>query len=547
MALGDLEASVDMDGKFLTVMTLRKLGDNYEGISALRSIYGNWSRKQVYLKLLAIGIERYAVGTPVGSVPVGKEISHERQIFEQALAQFTSHQSSFLTKTEGWDIDVLQNSFDAEKVKEAILYEDLQMAKSFVANHLELGTGGNGGAYALATDLSDQFLSIIQNDAEIITRAINETVIKELIDINFGPQEDYPKLKVTGINDKLGKESADIIKQLVDSNILTANNSLEVFLRKEFNLPKLSKEEIDSIGVRKVEQPSEVMLHEGKLTLNEVKTQKALKNNMTKWQESYKDYMSISLTEMVDNALKSFENKLKKTDKKKWNSLALDYKIPQTPLYSKGLRDLMAEQSAGAIKQAKSEAPASAKINLSEEDYKGLPKELKTFISVESLNLTKAQISKLETSAVFMFTGSLDENPTLEKIIDDMKMQQVKIIQGQTVGLAAANTSTKVENRTRFEYFHSPEVFNEIYAFEFMNSDPKSAICKDLKGRIFRKEDQTSQQFLPPLHHNCKSFIAAIYEPVETGKVTNLVPSKSSLLKEITLSDVDKPCGGHEH
>ena len=45
------------------------------------------------------------------------------------------------------------------------------------------GQGGGGGSYALGTDLSDQFLSIIENDAAIILRVWNKQIIREFVSI----------------------------------------------------------------------------------------------------------------------------------------------------------------------------------------------------------------------------------------------------------------------------------------------------------------------------------------------------------------------------
>ena len=254
-AYGDLDSgNIEIPGEFIVVFTLQKLGDNYEGISRLRHIYGNYVRKNVYLKLMPIGIERYAIGTPIGTVPAGKENSSEKNIFIEVLKSFTSHQNSYMVLPKGWEVDFSKGDFDAEKVSKAIEMENLGMARSFVAQHLHLGTGGNGGAYALGTDFSDTFLSIIEDDADVAKDGIQKGIIKEFIDFNYGQQKKYPKLKVSGINDKWGKEFADIIKALTDSKHITPTKTTEIFLRKNFKMNELDAAELDQTeDVRKSE------------------------------------------------------------------------------------------------------------------------------------------------------------------------------------------------------------------------------------------------------------------------------------------------------
>lgn len=222
---------------FLLIFTLQKEGDNYEGISALRPMYGPWFRKNLYLKIAAIGIEKNAIGTPIGTIPANQKDSTQLQEFKDVLSNFTAHESSFITVPEGWKVDVIKNDFDASKVKEMILLENTEMINSLVANFLALGTNGGGGAYALGSDLSDFFLSGIQTYANIIAGVWNRKLIPNLVKLNFGPQLAYPKLKVSGINDKAGKELAEIIGSLTANQAIKSDMKLEEFLRKVYKLP----------------------------------------------------------------------------------------------------------------------------------------------------------------------------------------------------------------------------------------------------------------------------------------------------------------------
>ena len=535
----DLNNDVNIDGKNMVIMTLDKIGDNHEGIAALRPIYGNYLRKQNYHKIIAIGAERYAIATPVGTIPKGKEGTNEATVFKNILAGFTSHQRSYITKAEGWEIELTSGNFDPEKLVAVIQQENLEMAKAFVAMHLELGTGGNGGAYALGTDMSDQFLSIIQADADIISRAYNEAIIKELIDFNFGVQSEYPKLKVTGINDKLGKEFAEIVKILVEAKALTPNKSLEIFLRKEFKAPELSEQELAEMPNfnAMVDEPTQTaaVLSE-KITLAETSraVQKQNKKIIDDGAVKILKVMGENLPGMMETYRNSVEKQLRSTNVSGWDKIALETEMRGAGKYKTALNDVLIEIAADATRQAKREAPSSIKL-AEEEDLNELDKAIKTKLAVEAAQLAGTQMADIEKVSMFTFTGALDDSEDIDRIMDAIRTSHADYLEKATNRTAAVNSSSKTVNRAKWEFFTSPEIINMIVAYEFLNPDPKTAICKDLNGRIFRKNDPQSREFRPPLHHNCKSFIAAIYEDVAVDKITDLIPSTREIAKQKTL------------
>ncbi len=69
--------------------------------------------------------------------------------------------------------------------------------------------------------------------------------------MNFGPQDKYPILKVSGITDKAGSELATLLKSLVDGKMLTPDDRLEEHLRKRYGIPvtwenkRADQEEVD--------------------------------------------------------------------------------------------------------------------------------------------------------------------------------------------------------------------------------------------------------------------------------------------------------------
>lgn len=238
-AYGDLDRRVEIPGQHLVVMSLDREGDNYEGISGLRACYGAWWRKQLYLKLMAIGTEKHAVPPPVLEVPSGATAA-DRSLAKDALEKYSSNESNYLMMPGGWKLDFMKNAFDPEKVKTCVNFENTEMIRAFVANFLDLGSsaGGQGGSYALSFDQSDFFLGALEHLADLIAAPFNEVLIPQLVKLNFGPQESYPRLKASGISDKAGKELAESLKMLAEGRYVEPDLETEEHLRKRFGLPK---------------------------------------------------------------------------------------------------------------------------------------------------------------------------------------------------------------------------------------------------------------------------------------------------------------------
>jgi phage gp29-like protein/uncharacterized protein (DUF2267 family) len=643
---GDVGAYVKMPGQWVTVFALRKHGDNYEGVSALRSLYGNWQRKNLFLKLVAIGLERYAVNTPVGKVPKGLEDSSERTKFVNMLKSISSHQQNYFTLPEGWEVEFLKNPFEVDKVIEAVKREDEGMVKSFVANHLNLGQGGSGGAYALGTDLSDQFLSIIENDAAIITRRFNKDIMREFINFNYGVQTKYPKLCVTGINDKFSKEFAEIITMLTNTKSLTTTEEGEQWLRKRLGLPELKTAEKIAVpdvqvgvdgaagaspgagaGVAEEAAVQQQALNGTQVTslleivqlvaqgnlprdsakelitvafpfisseeaerilgtvgkgfkpeaavvpptaaaaaqpFNEQRVQFAdAKATRSKIKEQL-DQSSYDLAQAMRDSLKasvaaytdSIVKQLKKVPRDQWRRIIREQgDLPGLNAYVVKVQQALTETAGRAIAQARNEIPGGRKIEFCEgvrsrikladakELWLSLPKAVRELLMTDPWFTGELQYERLKAATLLTISGAVDETTDPEKIRKAVITNTDKMLVGaeaEGIGAelvtAATNLTSKTYNQARYEFFNTEDAKEQIVAFRFENPDPVTPLCTDLNGREFPVNDPESDKWLPPLHHNCKSFIVPILDSQRIkGEVKSLVPSKPDLGKFKTL------------
>lgn len=236
-AYGDLSRTVDIPAESLLHGAIGKEGDNYEGVSLLRAAYGAWWRKQLYLKLMAIGTEKHAVPPPIVKVP--KEATPaDRDEAEDMVERYSSNESNYIIVPSGWDLDFMKNPFDPDKVKLCLEYEGVQIARSMLMQFLMLGTGSQSGSWALSTDLSDFALSALEYIADRFAAPFNKKLIPELVRMNYGPQDAYPRMKFSGISDKAGKELSELLKNYVGANVIQPDDDLEANVRKRHGFPK---------------------------------------------------------------------------------------------------------------------------------------------------------------------------------------------------------------------------------------------------------------------------------------------------------------------
>ncbi len=577
---GDLalnrSAYVEMDAGFLLVMTLNKEGDNYEGISALRPIYGPWYRKNLYLKIAAIGLEKNAIGTPLGTVPAGKVTEDQIAEFKQVLSNFTAHEAAYLLKPEGWNIEILKNDFDAAKLKEMILLENTEMINAFVANFLALGTNGGGGAFALGSDLSDFFLSGIQTFADLICGVWNRKLIPQLIKLNFGEQQAYPKLKATGINDKAGKELAEILDLLAKSQAVKPDMKLEEFLRKSYNLPvadPTTTRELINVSERitgpdvttDLQDPATDPNAAGALPAapapsaqfaeRRIKLAETYKVQWKNDKASVKDVMQAGLKNILDDYTAQIRRLFKAATPSTRASIALQLS-PNLVAYQRDLREALAAIANTALVGARKETPKAKNVKLAESIRLAAPKGgyfdalapgIKRIVRTQAGLIANTQAADLEKVVAFQYASSEASTDNIDQIVLDIEASAEPVIDGSTatgmsVDAAAGNAVSSTVNQARLDWFFEPEVLDTIESFTFTNEDPVSEICQELDGTTWAVGDPDIDRYSPPLHHNCKSRL----EPNEKGADGNPDIDNGTAVSQKALDSITL-CEGHFH
>lgn len=580
----DLGGNQFIPGEFLLIFTNSKEGDNYEGISVLRPMLGSYKRKELYLKLAAIGIEKYAVGTPIGTVPKGKERTPEFGEFQNTLQSYASHETAYITVPDGWKIEIQKGEFDASKLKELLVFENTEMANSLVANFLALGMHGAGGAYALGSNLGEFFTTGIQSYADIVCDGVNRALFPNLIKLNFGERSGYPKLKVTGISDKAGKELAETIKFLSDARAIDPDQPLKEFIRKAYNMPKpdpttaVSLPEIPAGAAANYPKPNSPAINPvtGKVEPYNINQRDDDPSNDNKGPKSFsekaltlmladKKYVArfdknkAALKALMQSQLADLYAGLKDVLRKKYVSLSGSDKIlaakgVQTPGligYKAALREQLAKTATDAIAAAKKQVKLhehadTIKLAAGKGYYNALPPKVRKLIDVQASLVAETQAADIEKSVFFQFTSSATSTDDIDAILFDVDNKVDPMIEGSTAGgmsidTAAGDAIAHVTQQATLDTFFQPEVLDGIESFTFTNEDPVSEICTELAGTTFAVGDPDLDTYTPPLHHNCKSrLVPNLKDSPDNPETSDGVSVSQKALDSITLSEKKK-------
>lgn len=225
---------IDIPADRLLVFSLKKEGSNFRGISILRHAYKHWFYKEGLYKVDAIACERNGLGIPTVNEPANVQES-DRNLAAKALAALHAHQKAYMQMPFGWTFKMEGISGTVRDIHPSISHHDLMIARSVLAQFINLESGGS---YALAKDLSTFFLQSLKAIANMICERFNREIIRELVDYNYNVER-YPTLEVSRIDTRDIDDFLRGLSSLFTAQALTNNAETENALRELLDLPDL--------------------------------------------------------------------------------------------------------------------------------------------------------------------------------------------------------------------------------------------------------------------------------------------------------------------
>lgn len=221
----------------IQLVNYREEFGNIEGKSILREMYQAFTNKQKITIIGLMNLER------LGGIPFIQGI-HNWDSAKQAieiLKGIRSHENAFAAIPQQMgELKMLTGGAGASDHIAYLHYMDNQMAKSVLAQFINLGADSVSGSRAVGDVQMEFFKSSIQaivrqfEDAYNLEKGNFPAYIKELVDLNYSGVTDYPKYKITKLSDEDVERVVGVLSAIATARTLSATD--EIMVRERFNM-----------------------------------------------------------------------------------------------------------------------------------------------------------------------------------------------------------------------------------------------------------------------------------------------------------------------
>lgn len=239
----------------LVIFTNEKEGDNFEGISMLRSAYQHWYFKKNFYLIDGMKNEKQSLGEPYIKPTAGADQTSVQDAID-AVQNMRANEKGYTKIPDGWDIGYMDmKAPTTANIWPSIDHHNRQILLSGLAQFLDLGTKG-GGSKALSADHSDLFQLSLEALAKNISSTLQRMLINPLCDINFPGLKDYPRIEHAKMGDDDVTTIASAVSQLMTATVLTPDPDLEQAVRTILHLPDLPDDIRDDYANRITAKPA---------------------------------------------------------------------------------------------------------------------------------------------------------------------------------------------------------------------------------------------------------------------------------------------------
>lgn len=222
-----------IESKYLAYYCFEREGADWAGTSLLRPVYKDWLLKDQMIRTDAIAGERNGLGIPVVYY---SQDGNRAEALEIAQSLRAGAAAGAALEDGKYRIEMQGVTGQVRDLLPSIKYHDQSVSRSALAMFLDLGQTSSGlGQGGLGDTFLSYFVMALQHVNDWVCDEFTESVIRDLVEVNFGPNEPYPAL----VCDEISAESsptAEALKALVDAKIITPDEVLEDTTRRRYNL-----------------------------------------------------------------------------------------------------------------------------------------------------------------------------------------------------------------------------------------------------------------------------------------------------------------------
>lgn len=236
----------------LCLFSFRGTGTNWEGRALLRPAYAFWKAREIVLKMLAMGAQRFGVGVPklrqtVENFLQSKKGKEAWTAAKAMVADYRAGAKAWVALPYGLDLDILDTSLPAAKeVRELWLQLGLSIYLVAHCQHLVQGTQ-KVGTYDLQQSQTSGFRRHINPTVAGIIAELERKVVRPLIDLNWAEVHKYPILELPDQSEAGAKEQLEAYEVGRRAQVLSRQPDDEDWARSLIpGLPRMTQETEDA-------------------------------------------------------------------------------------------------------------------------------------------------------------------------------------------------------------------------------------------------------------------------------------------------------------
>jgi len=531
--------SASIPSEKLLLFTHQKEGDNYTGISILRSAYRPWYFKKTMEKVNAIGFERQGLGIPYAKMPQNYTKKDYNKAVE-ILKNIRANEQAFIIETEGWEIGFKDMKAKTVKTPDHSFQRfNREILISVLAQFLDLGAGPYGSR-ALSADQSSTFHNNLTAIANQICDIMNRYLIKQLVDLNYNVDY-YPELRFSNIGIPQYETLSKSLASLIQNQAIKPDEQLEDYLRNLMNLPERPEDDLleESKSNVKQEKPKQEKIDEEekmseKIIASEFKPFRELtfaeKNvnfpDVQKKMEQSENRLRITLDKILAKTSSDLIRKMQlilnepnnKNKKERLNKLAIGYKGEYRKELLSAMRDMFQYGKTTASGEMKKPAPTTSQSSISA-------------MSAQADNLTETMSNDMMKVAKLALLVGLQQKKPIGTILGNISRDVKKKAKETSLNTAGININNSI-NQGRREVFNYYK--NDIYALQ--RSEILDSVtcnyCMSIDNRVYRKNDPFTST--DAIHSNCRGIWVEISkESTVKPKITGMPKSLKSRFQSI--------------
>jgi hypothetical protein len=221
----------------LAAYVWKREGSNWYGRSMLRPMYRDWVLKDRALRVDSMKNERFGLGIPTATAPPGGDPAQYAKLAQSMRAS----ENGGVGLANGATVGIEGVRGTLPDIMASIRYYDESMARTFMAMVVQLGQTQTGSR-ALGETFADFFQMLVEAIANWYRDTTNEHVINDLVDWNFGEDEQAPLLEWSYPQGEQALAITDLTS-MVTAGVITMDAETERAVRQRTRLPSLPEKD----------------------------------------------------------------------------------------------------------------------------------------------------------------------------------------------------------------------------------------------------------------------------------------------------------------